>query len=404
MKTFNESITIKHNLTLLEQFFVELKKRNICPVNFVEWLVVEQNCELNEGIGSFMSNVFGQQSGSQIGSVQKALEDLNKYSKLNAYRVQKLLGDKDFGATIVAAINALRSQSVAESVGLCESVHPNMIEYVTRDLFKGKSVTSACRAFVKKFHGSENMFLGGKVDVTEQELADAVFEDKANNVINFIPKVKPGKEDYALKSAVQLFRLNPNDAARLRVEVVKKLGHDPFGKSESTTENDLTNSFIEWYSNEGINLQGTLFTEGFYDQFTGWLGNKTGWTGWADKQDLQATINLINSLESLNKNTNLSPNVKSQVGSAIGKLKQAAEYFSKQTGQALPGASIVDQLKAIYQDDNFNAASNAQKAPLRQKARQIINTALKNKQYQELAQLSSQGIDLTELGYSNIAR
>jgi hypothetical protein len=60
-------------------------------------------------------------------------------------------------------------------------VHGNMIEYTTQELFKQRGKKSADKVFkavAEKFNGKENMFLGGKVSVTPEQLKDAVYKDK----------------------------------------------------------------------------------------------------------------------------------------------------------------------------------------------------------------------------------
>lgn len=60
-------------------------------------------------------------------------------------------------------------------------ISSNAIEYVTRDLFKGKSLKAACNRFIKKFGGQAAVFLG-TIDYTAKELAQAVLADKARHI------------------------------------------------------------------------------------------------------------------------------------------------------------------------------------------------------------------------------
>ena len=82
-------------------------------------------------------------------------------------------------------------------------VHGNMIEYATQELFKQKGKKSADKVFksvAEKFNGKENMFLGGKVSITPEQLKDAVYKDK----------IKTFNDRY--KDSRQLFpRINPLD-------------------------------------------------------------------------------------------------------------------------------------------------------------------------------------------------
>lgn len=111
---------------------------------------------------------------------------------------------------------------------LCEgSANPLTIEYITRDLFKGKSVSSACKSFIAKFNGQNNMFLGN-INMTQDELEKAVFDDKADYVIKNLSHIKPGMEHIALDGAIDFFKFNTQDAKMLKDAVVHKLGRNPF--------------------------------------------------------------------------------------------------------------------------------------------------------------------------------
>lgn len=64
---------------------------------------------------------------------------------------------------------------------MATNISSNAIEYVTRDLFKGKSLKAACNRFLKKFSGTDAAFIG-TVDYTAKELMQAVLLDKAKTV------------------------------------------------------------------------------------------------------------------------------------------------------------------------------------------------------------------------------
>jgi hypothetical protein len=99
-------------------------------------------------------------------------------------------------------------------------VNPNIIEYITQDLFKGKSVSSACKKFIVKYGGQDALFFG-KVDINQAQLEEAMFRDKAMKVIEAMKQFKKGSDDIALAAVAQKFKLNTKDTATLNVYVQK---------------------------------------------------------------------------------------------------------------------------------------------------------------------------------------
>ena len=100
-----------------------------------------------------------------------------------------------------------------------ESVTPNAIEYVTRDLFKGKSLKSACKSFIKKFSGESHML--GTVDYSVDELMDAVVDDKAKEVIKTGLKYKEGMGHIALSGLSDRYNIDI-DVLRAKVKELTK--------------------------------------------------------------------------------------------------------------------------------------------------------------------------------------
>ena len=96
----------------------------------------------------------------------------------------------------------------------------NAIEYVTRDLFKGKSLKAAANSFVKKFSGQENAFVG-EVKFSANELVEAVVRDKAKTAIASAERLKPGMGHIALEATAQRFNI-PIEA--LASAVARELG------------------------------------------------------------------------------------------------------------------------------------------------------------------------------------
>ena len=113
----------------------------------------------------------------------------------------------------------LLSPNASTSGGARAPVSDAAIEYMTRDLFKGKSLLQAARAFHQKFGGQRNIFLG-VVDQSVEELMAAVLRDKANVTITGNARMKPGNGLMALKASAHRFNLHEKDLAKAVLDVL----------------------------------------------------------------------------------------------------------------------------------------------------------------------------------------
>ena len=91
------------------------------------------------------------------------------------------------------------------------------IEYVTRDLFKGKSLKASCNKFIKKFGGQDATFIG-MVDYTAVELAEAVLMDKAR----LMNGTEPAKVDAKLEALAGHFNLPLEELQRVYNKEISK--------------------------------------------------------------------------------------------------------------------------------------------------------------------------------------
>jgi hypothetical protein len=92
-------------------------------------------------------------------------------------------------------------------------VHSNLVEYVTQECFKGRKASTACRAVAKKFNATHNMFLGGDVSITAEELEDALYQDKAATARKSLAQLPDDKHAASIDNFAAYFHL---DAAKLR--------------------------------------------------------------------------------------------------------------------------------------------------------------------------------------------
>lgn len=111
-------------------------------------------------------------------------------------------------------------QSACESP--THSVSAFSVEYITRDLFKGKTLASAARSFHRKFNGKDNLFLG-RVDHTVDELMRAVLDDKVTDVLQAARRMKPGNALIALQGSCARFNLEePQLAAAVEAHLAAR--------------------------------------------------------------------------------------------------------------------------------------------------------------------------------------
>lgn len=95
------------------------------------------------------------------------------------------------------------------------------IEYVTRDLFKGKSLRMAAKTFCSKFNGQSNIFLG-RVNHSIEEVMQAVLEDKAKLAIAGAARMKPGNAEIAIMGTAKQFNLTPAELGREVAAIVAR--------------------------------------------------------------------------------------------------------------------------------------------------------------------------------------
>ncbi|MDD5006620.1 MAG: JAB domain-containing protein, partial [Candidatus Omnitrophica bacterium] len=130
-------------------------------------------------------------------------------------------------------------------------VHGNMVEYATQELFKQKGKKSADKVFkavADKFNGKENMFLGGKVSITAEQLKDAVYNDKIKTFNNRY-KDAPDKIEAAIEPFVSYFNLDEKEL-RKRLQPDKPIRTEAYRKRQTEIDNmkrgvEITKEYIE---------------------------------------------------------------------------------------------------------------------------------------------------------------
>lgn len=71
-----------------------------------------------------------------------------------------------------------------ENDDLNEVNYSIIVEYITRDVFKGKKLASAISSFFKKFNGKTNPFLGrGVLNLSKEKILDEYYKDKMQTFI-----------------------------------------------------------------------------------------------------------------------------------------------------------------------------------------------------------------------------
>jgi hypothetical protein len=117
-----------------------------------------------------------------------------------------------------------------------------VVEYAVQSMFKGKSLRAAARSTAKKFDGQQNMFIGSfdQISIDADVLEDALWDRIVGFATASMPKLKAGKEQYALYGALQHFRQCDSKTMKVKDEVyqelkkrvVAALGGDPFTSDE----------------------------------------------------------------------------------------------------------------------------------------------------------------------------
>lgn len=95
-------------------------------------------------------------------------------------------------------------------------ITPNAIEYIKRDLFKKKKLSTACTAFVKKFKGETALL--GNVNYTAKELEDDVMLDIAKVTIDLAKTYNEGTGYIALLGSAHKYNV---DLYKLKDEIIK---------------------------------------------------------------------------------------------------------------------------------------------------------------------------------------
>lgn len=111
--------------------------------------------------------------------------------------------------------------AAAPSAQASAAVSLMAIEYVTRDLFKGKSLRTAAKTFCTKFNGQSNLFLG-RVNHSVEEVMQAVLEDKAKLAIAGAARMKPGNAEIAIQGTAKQFNLSPVELGREVAAIVAR--------------------------------------------------------------------------------------------------------------------------------------------------------------------------------------
>jgi hypothetical protein len=110
------------------------------------------------------------------------------------------------------------------------STHPTVVEYAVQTMIqKHYGPAAAAKDTAKRLSGHENMFLGSGITTVDPVLIEAALWDRVvDYTIRQIPKLREGKEHYALDFAVQQYSQKPSVRAKIKAAVIAKLGRNPF--------------------------------------------------------------------------------------------------------------------------------------------------------------------------------
>lgn len=115
------------------------------------------------------------------------------------------------------------------------SRNSTVVEYAVQEAMKQKrGPAAAAKATVKKLHGYSNMFIDtqSSTDIDASELEEAIWDRMVDTVLDRIPKMREGKEHFALDGTIDSFSRPTKQRSALRAElksrIIARLGYDPF--------------------------------------------------------------------------------------------------------------------------------------------------------------------------------
>lgn len=111
-----------------------------------------------------------------------------------------------------------------------------VVEYAVQSMMKGRSLTSAARSTAKKFNGTQNLFIGSMDDISIDgaELEDALWGRLVDFATAAVPKLRAGKEHFALLGTLQHFNQQPKLRAELKKRIIAAVGGDPFPNDDGS--------------------------------------------------------------------------------------------------------------------------------------------------------------------------
>lgn len=111
-----------------------------------------------------------------------------------------------------------------------------VVEYAVQSMMKGKSLASAARSTAKKFDGHQNLFIGAGDDISidPKVLEEALWGRLVDFATAAVPKLKQGKEHYALLSTLSHFQQPSKMRAELKGRIITALGGDPFPNDDGS--------------------------------------------------------------------------------------------------------------------------------------------------------------------------
>ncbi len=104
---------------------------------------------------------------------------------------------------------------------LDSSTNEVVVEYAVQELMKRKTTTvaRAAAATAEKLGGAPNLFIGGGSDVVKidaDKLEAALWGRIVAKVRDYLSRMKPGSEEFAIGGAVDLYGLTTADERKLR--------------------------------------------------------------------------------------------------------------------------------------------------------------------------------------------
>lgn len=421
MKTFLEAVQIKNNLRLFEQLLIELELRGVSSVEVVDWLVFDDQFDLHEGIGDWF-----RQGINNLASGNVNYGNIANTAQTGGGAIGNVAGGTigaglaGAGGFVRGALGSAANQiagGLRAGLGMQDGTHKT-----SAGQFGGQQGAPGTGAHPAVHQALANLDSYSKKTAgrVQKILGDPGFGAAITQLLNMMRdpntfNVQSPTNGTNIVTTGESHTVSDSDELTSLIESTNSLSVYLEQKNLAETvinefaiRNIDPTPFVEWYVEEGYALDPEQFNENLWDRFTGWLGQKTGWTAAQNKRDLQLTNYLLANLQQLQQQKINNPQFNDQLNVVMQYLQKAVPVLSGGDAAAGGGdASGGDASNAPAAptgpvgklQDMLNDPAFASKPEWQQEAKKIATQLIASGQG---GQLGSSGIDLSKIGLPNL--